>query len=200
MVKIKQNCHIILASSSSARKKILSDLGLDFKILSPEFDEENAKQNIQNLSIKQQALYLARHKALSISISHPKYLVIGSDQICSIDNIVVDKSKNRKQAITQLAMLSGKTHIQNNATCLYQEKNLLYKNFSKAKLTMRNLSDKEIANYVDMDKPWGCAGSYKFESLGKHLFSRVEGCDNTIIGMDILPIINFLYQQKLISL
>jgi septum formation protein len=200
MVKIKQNCQIILASNSIPRKKILSDLGLIFEVISPKFDEESAKKDIQNLSIENQALYLAKQKALSISKDYPDFLVIGSDQICELNKKPIDKSLNKTSAISQLKMMRGKTHYQNNAACIYQGKKLIFKNYSKAKLTVRNLSDKEIANYVQIDKSWGCAGSYKFESLGKHLFSKVQGCDNAIVGIDILPIINFLHQQKLISL
>jgi septum formation protein len=200
MVKIKQNCQIILASNSLPRKKILSDLGLSFEVMSPKFDEDSAKKDIQNLNIENQALYLAKQKALSISKDYPEFLVIGSDQICELNKKPVNKSSNKTSAIAQLKMMRGKTHYQNNATCLYQGKKLLFKNYSRAKLIVRNLSDKEIANYVNIDKSWGCAGSYKFESLGKHLFSKVEGCDYSIIGMDILPIINFLHKQKLITL
>ena len=200
MAEIKQNCYIILASGSVARKKILSDLGLDFKIISPNFDEEKAKPKIKHLTIKEQAIYLAQQKALSVSVLHPDALVIGSDQICELEGLAIDKSKNRSDAIEQIKMLQGKNHIQNNAVCLYQDTKLLFKNFSTAKLTIRNLSDKEIANYVDLDKSWGCAGSYKFESYGRHLFSKVEGSDHSIIGMNILPLLNFFHQHKLISL
>lgn len=198
--KIKQNCQIILASSSRARKQILKDLGLEFQIISPDFDEEAAKPSIQNLSIAAQAMYLAKQKALSISASNPNSLTIGSDQICEIEGMAIDKSKDRDDAISQLKRLQGKTHIQNNAVCLYQGSKLLFKNSSKAKLTVRNLNDQEIESYVDLDKSWGCAGSYKFESFGKHLFEKVQGADNSIIGMNILPLLNFLHQKKLISL
>jgi septum formation protein len=197
---ISQNCHLILASSSIARKNIMSNLGLKFEIINPEFDEESAKPKIKNLSIKDQALYLAKQKALSISVKYPYALFIGSDQICELENTAIDKSKNKNDAVFQLKTLSRKTHIQNNASCLYQEKNLLFTNISLAKLSMRDLTDNNIKNYVDTDKSWGCAGSYKFESLGKHLFSKVEGADNAIIGMDILPLLNFLHEQNYITL
>ncbi|MFT6346681.1 MAG: septum formation protein [Myxococcota bacterium] len=198
--KIKQNCQIILASSSKARKQILEDIGLEFQIINPDFDEEAAKPSIQNLSIASQAMYLAKQKALSISVSRPNYLTIGSDQICELEGMAIDKSKDRNDAISQLKALQGKTHTQNNAVCLYRGKKLLFKNSSKAKLTVRNLSDKEIETYVDLDQSWGCAGSYKFESFGKHLFEKVQGSDNSIVGMNILPLLNFLHQQKLISI
>ncbi|MCE3254698.1 MAG: uncharacterized protein K0R25_192 [Rickettsiaceae bacterium] len=197
---MKQNCHIILASSSPARKKILSDLGVKFEVINPAFDEDAAKPVIKHLSIGQQAMYLAKQKALSVSIDHPDSLVIGSDQICELEGLAIDKSKDRAQAIAQLRRLRSKTHIQNNAVCLYKSDKLLFKKLSKAKLAVRNLSDAEIENYVDLDQSWGSAGSYKFESFGKHLFSKVTGADNIIIGMNIVPVLNFLYQQKLITL
>ena len=197
---IKQNCHIILASSSVARKRIMANLGLEFKVISPNFDEETAKSQIKNLSIKEQAIYLAQHKALSISNKYPESLTIGSDQICEVEGLAINKSNNINEAIEQLKFLRNKTHIQNNAICLYQNTTLLFKHSSQASLTIRNLSDTEIINYVNLDRSWGCSGSYKFESLGKHLFSKVKGCDDSIIGMNILPLLNFLHQQKFIAL
>lgn len=196
---IKQNCRIILASSSAPRQKILSGVGVKFGVISPSFDEEAAKPHIKHLSIKNQALYLAKQKALSVSKNNPDALVIGSDQICELDGVGIDKSKNRADAINQLKILQGKTHIQNNAVCLYRGSKLLFKNLSFAKLTMRHLSDNDVANYVDLDQSFGCAGSYKFESFGKHLFKEVKGSDNSIIGMDILPLLNFLHTNNYIS-
>lgn len=193
---IKQNFHLILASSSMARKKILSDLGLKFEAISPNFDEEAAKPQIKHLSIKKQALYLAKNKALSIDNNDSNTLILASDQICQIDNQPLSKSNDRKQAIEQLKILRGKFHYQNNAVCLYQGKKLLFSHFQRAKLRMRNLTDKEIIAYVDLDKSWGCAGSYKLESLGKHLFTSIKGDDDCIVGMAILPVINFLYKNK----
>ncbi len=197
---IQQNSTIILASQSPARQAILSKLALDFKVVKPSFDESAAKPKIKDLSIKDQALYLAKHKALSVSIDHPQSLTIGSDQICEFAGLTIDKSNNHQEAVLQLKAMQGKTHYQNNAVCLYLGNKLLFKNYSQAKLTMRNLTDCEIENYVKSDQSWGCAGSYKFESLGKHLFSQVIGCDDLITGMDVLPLLHFLYQQNLISL
>ena len=196
---IEQNCQLILASSSAARKYIMDNVGLKYIAISPEFDEEKAKKTISHLTIPNQAMQLAKGKALSISKLHPDALVIGSDQICELEGKAIDKSKDKADAIKQLKMLQGKTHIQNNALCLYQNSKLLFKNLSKARLTMRSLTQKEIESYVNLDQSWGCAGSYKFESYGKHLFEKVIGADNSIVGMNVLPMINFLHKQKLIS-
>lgn len=200
MLKIIQNRPLILASSSPVRKKILTDLGLKFEVISPDFDEEKAKTKIQHLSIKDRAIYLASHKALSISVKYPESLVIGSDQICQLGKYAISKSKNQSEAILQLKRLSGKIHYQNNATCLYQgEKQLAY-NFDRAKLKMRKLNDHEIESYVKEDKSWHCAGSYKLESAGKHLFAEIKGNQDCILGMSFSPILSYLYQKELISI
>jgi septum formation protein len=200
MAIVKQNCQIILASGSAARKQIMTDLAFDFTAISPDFDEEVEKLTIKDLSISKQALHLAKGKALSISKKHPKALVIGSDQICQLKERAIDKSKNRQDAINQLKILQGQTHFQNNAVCLYRGADLLFENCSIAALTMRHLSDEKIINYVDAEKSWGCAGSYKFESLGRHLFSVVKGSDSSIVGMDMVPLLGFFHQNQFISL
>jgi septum formation protein len=197
-MNIVQNNIIILASTSQIRKKILLSVGIEFEAIKPDFDEEKAKTKISNLSIKEQAIFLARGKAIAISKKNPKALVIGSDQICQMGKMVISKSKDKNQAIEQLKKMSGKIHYQNNAISLFLGGKEIFCHFEKAKLKMRKLSDAEIKSYVEIDKPWGCAGSYKFESLGKHLFCEVKGNYEAILGMSILPLLNFLHQKQLI--
>ena len=197
---MKQNFDLILASSSPIRKKILTDLGLNFKIIKPDFDESAALKEISALPIKEQALFLARGKALSLGITDDNIFIISSDQICQLDKKIINKSADKHEAIKQLQKLNGKIHYQNNAVCLYRGRRELFCHFERAKLKMRKLSNREIEDYVNSDQSWNCAGSYKFESLGKNLFSEVKGNYNCILGMAIEPIINFLQQNKLIIL
>lgn len=196
----KQNYKIILASTSSIRKKILDDAGLKFEAISPDFDEDSAKKNLTSLSAKEKSLNLACGKALSISKKFPDAFVIGSDQVCQIDEVEVEKSKNITQAIEQLKKLNGKKHIQNNAVVVALNGKIIFKNFSKADLQMRKLSDDEISFYVTNDNPVGSAGSYKYESLGKHLFAKVKGDYYTILGFNLLPLLNFFYKKKILSM
>src|SRR5689334_16398089 len=123
---IKQNIELILASTSPVRRQILSDAGLEFKVTKPEFDEEAFKEKIKKLTIKDQALFLARGKALSISLDHPNSVVIASDQICQLGRKTISKSNNSVEAVRQLQELNGKTHYQNNAICVYQGKKELF--------------------------------------------------------------------------
>ncbi|MDA0901878.1 MAG: Maf family protein [Proteobacteria bacterium] len=197
---IKQHIPLILASNSPIRKKILADLGLQFEVIKPDFDEEAAKLDIKDLSISQQALSLTRGKALSISKKYPNHLVIASDQMCQLGEEIISKSNNADQAIAQLSKLNGKTHYQNNAVCLYHGDQELIAHCERAELKMRDLSIDEIKAYVQVDQAWGCAGSYKFESLGKHLFDHINGNQDCILGMAILPIISFMHHHQLIAI
>lgn len=200
MAALKQNCDLILASTSMIRKRVLNETGLSFKAISPDFDEEKAKESLKSLTSKEKSLELAFGKALSISKKFPDAYVIGSDQICEVESIEVSKSKDSADAVKQLKKLNGKTHSQNNAVVVAFAGKIVFKSFSKAKLQMRKLSENEIKTYVKQDEAWGSAGSYKYESLGKHLFQKVSGDYHAILGFNIQPLIYFLHSKKLIQL
>ncbi len=196
---IKQHCEIILASNSLARKSIMDDTGLIYQSISPKFNEDTEKYSI-NLSSKNLALYLATKKAMSLANDYYNSYIIGSDQLCLLENNEIFKPDNQQNAVNQLKKLRNKTHAQNNAIVIIHQNKIVFKNISTARLTMHNLSDNEITNYVKYDNPVGCAGSYKFESKGKYLFSQVSGSYHTILGLDIVPILSFFYKNKLINL
>ena len=200
MASLKQNCDLILASTSMIRKKILSDAGLKFKAIAPDFDEEKAKKKMKSFSSKQKALELSFGKALSISKKFPDSYVIGSDQICAIEDLEISKSKDAKEAELQLKKLNGKIHTQNNGVVVAYNGKIIFKNFSQAKLQMRKLSEEEIKFYVKKDEAWGSAGSYKYESLGKHLFQKTTGDYYAILGFHIQPLLAFFHSKKLIQL
>ena len=153
---------IILASTSFIRKKILTELNIEFQAIAPIFDEEAAKKDIKNLDIYSQVNFLAKNKALSIAQKYPNSIIIGSDQICELDGEIISKSKDKEEAIKHLQKLNGKTHIQNNAIFIYQNHRIIDSHYEMATLKMKNLTDQEINNYVNLDQSWGCAGSYKF--------------------------------------
>lgn len=200
MAALHQDCELILASTSFIRKDVLHKAGLAFQAIAPDFDEEEAKKNLQHLSLRRIATELSCGKALSISKQFPNAYVIGSDQVCDLYGTVISKSKNASEAVLQLTKLNGKTHHQNNAVVVAHHGKVVFRSFSKAKLTMREMSESEIAAYVELDSPWGCAGSYKFESFGKHLFSKVSGDYYAILGFHIQPLLHFLHTRNLISI
>jgi len=197
---IKANAKIILASTSQIRKQILSSHGISFEAQKPIFDEDSMKHNYSHLQPSDLALEMAIQKALSISNNFADCYVIGSDQACEFAGQEISKSQNRQQAIDQLAKFSGNVHYQNNAVVVVKDSQIIFKNFTKVKLKMRNLTLSQIENYVDFDQSWGCAGSYKYESLGKHLFEEVDGDYFAVLGLNIQPLISFLHQKNIINI
>ncbi len=196
---LSNNQKIILASTSAVRKKILEEVGLEFLVIAPTYDEDLEKKNL-NLPPKELAVFLAKEKALSISRKFSDAVVIGSDQVCEFEGEEISKSKNADEAIAQLLKFNGKTHFQNNAVCVAKGDKIIFQSFSRVQLKMRNLTPEEISNYVKKDQSWSCAGSYKYESLGKHLFEEVEGDYYSILGLAIQPLIAFFHEQKIISI
>ncbi len=189
---------LILASGSEIRRKLLEINNIKFDVIKPDCDEELLKNQLlpKKLPFLELALELAIYKAKSISEKYPDAYVIGSDQICELEGQIISKSNNKEQAFESLQKLAGKTHQQNNATCILLNSVPVMKHTEKAKLTMKNLSDDEILDYISKDNPIGCAGSYKFESLGKNLFSKIEGNEEAILGFSVSEIKKFLYTDK----
>jgi septum formation protein len=183
---------VILASGSSIRQLLLRDAGIEFEVIKPLCDEDALKEQISHLPIAAQALYLAEQKALSVSEIHPNAYVIGSDQICECDGRIINKSTDAASATRSLEFLSGKTHTQNNGTCIFYGGKPVMQHKAAAKLTMRALTPEDIASYIQLDDPIGSAGSYKFESHGKNLFAQVEGERETILGFGLSAVVGFL--------
>ena len=194
-----QTKKLIWASTSKIRKKILEDVGLKFEIVAPLFDEEKNKKNFAKLSPKKLAITFAEKKALSISERHPELYVIGSDQVCEFEEKEISKPKNLSEASKQLKKFNGKIHFQNNAVVVAFNGKIIFRNFSSVKLKMRKMSAKEIESYVKSDEPVGCAGSYKYESLGKHLFEKVSGDYYSVLGLAIQPLLAFFHAKKIIK-
>lgn len=195
---ITYNYNIILASTSVVRKNILESCNLDFEVIKPLYDEDKEKEFL-DLEPQKLSSFLASQKALSISKKFPQAIVIGADQVCEFEKKAISKSNDVNEAISQLLMFNGKTHYQNNGLAVAHAGKIIFENFSRVSLKMRDLSSAQITSYVNKDQSFGCAGSYKYESLGKHLFEKVEGDYYAILGLAIQPLLNFLYSQKIIN-
>ncbi|MDX1949993.1 MAG: Maf family protein [Rickettsiales bacterium] len=185
---------IILASGSEIRKQLLIENNIKFEVIKPFCDEEEVKKSLvpKNLPLKQLALELAIAKAKSVSEKFPDAYVIGSDQICELDGEIISKSNNEDEAFTSLKKMNGKTHFQNNGTCILLNSKPVMEHIEIAELTMKNLSDAEIWDYIKKDNPIGCAGSYKFELNGKNLFSEVKGSREAILGFAVSKVVEFI--------
>lgn len=196
---INNNFPIILASSSYIRKKILESVGLKFEIITPFYDEDEEKKSLNINSPAKLAVYLASQKALSVSQKHPTSYVIGADQVCEINDHIIHKSSNKKEAVEQLSRLNNQIHTQNNGLVIAYNHKIIFKKFSKVTLKMRNLTPQDIQKYVDHDESFGCAGSYKYEEMGKHLFAEIKGDYYAILGLNVQPLLNFFHSNKIIS-
>ena len=197
---IKQNRQIILASSSKIRAKILAEHGLKFEIIKPFYDEDNEKNFLPKMSCQDLSIFLAQKKALSVSEKFRDAIVIGVDQVCEFQKNAISKAQNVDQAIKQLTQFNGKIHYQNSGLVVCENNNIIFENFTKVRLKMRKLTSKQIQDYVIFEQSFGCAGSYKYESLGKHLFENINGDYFAVLGLSIQELLNFLHQNKIITI
>lgn len=196
---IKSILPIILASKSISRRSLLRETGLKFKQLIPNVNEDSIKKKYSKKSFNYLAKKLALEKALSISCKNKKAFVIGADQLCVSQNKVYSKPKFKKKAVDQLIEINGRIHQQISAVSICYNNIEIWSYTEIARMTMRKLPIKVIKKYVDTDLPLYSCGSYKFESNGKYLFSKIEGNYSTILGLPMFPLLDFLYKKNVIE-
>ena len=184
--------NIILASTSYIRKQMLKQAGVEFQTEAPLCDEDELKKHLKNLPLDELALELAKAKAYSVSKYNKDEYVIGSDQICELEGEIIPKSSNYDEAFNSLKDLQNQTHIQNNGTCVYLNGECVFQVKDSAQLKMKPLTEKEIKEYIEKDAPIGCAGSYKYELNGKHLFEEIKGTEDCIKGFNLSEVVDFL--------
>ena len=185
---------LILASSSPYRKELLTKLGLAFETVSPEVDESP----LPSESPQDTALRLAQVKARKIAETRPQALVIGCDQVATLDGIQLGKPGNHENATQQLRMMQGQTVIFHSALCLYNAQTLnMQAEVVPYEVAFRKLSDEQIERYLRTEKPYNCAGSAKSEGLGIALISSMQGTDpNALIGLPLIKLISMLQNEK----
>lgn len=186
---------LILASGSKIRAELLKNAGLTFEIRTSGLDEDSLKESMraEGLSPKEQAEYLAEMKANRVS-SREKGLVIGADQMMSLDGEGFDKPANRKEAFQRLKAFSGKSHYLESAIIISQNGQAIWRHVNRPKLTMRKLSDAFINDYLDQigDAAFASVGAYQLEGLGVQLFSKIEGDYFSILGLPLIEMLTFL--------
>jgi septum formation protein len=185
---------LILASTSSYRRELLSRLALPFRVEAPRCDEEALKQPA--LAPGALAACLAREKACGVAALDPEAHVLGSDQLVDLDGEILGKPGSLAGAAAQLARLSGRSHRLITAVALACPDGSLHEHLDVTTLHMRALRSDEIARYVAADQPSDCAGSYKIERLGISLFEQIECRDFTAItGLPLLAVAALLRRQ-----
>ncbi len=185
---------LILGSSSPFRKELLSRLGLIFDTESPDIDEsqqseETASQLVERLSID---------KAKKIAETHKDALIIGSDQVAIIDELILGKPGTIENAQQQLKNASGKTVKFLTGLCLLNARTGRYQvDIVPYFVHFRDLTDSQIKAYVEKEQPLNCAGSFKSEALGVALFQKMSGEDPTaLIGLPLIRLVSMLKQEN----
>lgn len=184
---------LILASTSSYRQELLGRLGLPFEVANPQTDESP----LAGETPEAMALRLSEAKARAVAEAYPDALIIGSDQVATVDGEVYGKPGTHERAIEQLRALSGKTVNFFTGLCLLNSRT------GEADLrgvptlvTFRELRDTEIENYLRREPAYNCAGSAKSEGLGIALLSSMKGEDpNALVGLPLIALCDMLRRQ-----
>ncbi len=181
---------LILASTSSYRQALLEKLGIPFIAVAPQI-EERAKENE---TAEQLVIRLATEKALAVAVNYPNGLIIGSDQVCVLDNQITGKPHNKSNAMVQLSQASGQRITFYTGLCLYNGKSGQSESLCETfDVYFRHLTEQEISAYLDKEQPWNCAGSFKCEGLGIALFEKLSGRDpNTLVGLPLISLTRLL--------
>ena len=187
-----QPIELILGSSSPYRRELLERLRLPFTVVSPKIDETPQLGETP----PETALRLALEKARYIAQSHPNALIIGADQVATVDGEQIGKAGGFDKALAQLQMMRGKTALFHSALCLYDARNDSYQLENiVTKTTFRDLPDEELAAYLRIEQPYDCAGSAKVEALGITILEKVESDDPTaLIGLPLIALTGMLRQ------
>ena len=192
--QLANNIHLVLASSSTARKAVLEKLQVPFDTYSPNVDEsqhsgEEPLKLVQRLSVE---------KARAAAGTYPSHLVIGSDQIAIIGNQVLGKPRHREHAISQLCVASGKeVELLTGLALLNTATGSLQIDVQSYHVVFRTLTRQLIERYIDKDQPYDCGGSLRSEGLGILLLKEFKGTDpNTLLGLPLIRLIDMLANEN----
>jgi septum formation protein len=190
---------VVLASASAARATLLENAGFVVVREPAAIDESEAKAafRAEGAEAASCAVALAAAKAARVSRRHPGELVVGADQILVCSGIWFDKPPDRDHARAQLVALRGRTHELVTAVCVFRDGADLWHHVERPRLAMRAFSDAFLDAYLAAggDAVLGSVGAYQLEGLGAHLFARVEGDYFSILGLPLLPLLDFLRGQ-----
>lgn len=182
---------IILASTSPRRKEIFEKANIPFKIEASGF-EENMTLNLEPIEL---AKYLSKGKALDVASKHKDAVVIGADTLISFEGKVLGKPQTRIKAKEMLKSLSGKSHsVFTGYTIIDCITSKTLTNVVETKIYFKKLSDEQIDDYIEAEKPFDRAGSYAIESLGKALVNKIQGDFSNVVGLPLSALASDLEQ------
>ena len=191
---------IILASQSGVRKQILDRYKIDNEVIVSNVDEDEVKdallaEGADPLTISKN---LAEIKSIKVSIKNPNRLVLGADSVVSLNNELINKPKSRDEALLILKKLNNSVHYLISSVCISKNGSMIWNYTDSSELKMRNLSDDMLSKYLNKIKTETLLsyGVYQIEADGLELFQYVKGDKNSIMGLPVKEIINYIDQLK----
>lgn len=196
---------LILASASAARRGLLERAGFTIICQPATIDEDAVRASCasEGLDAGDTAVLLAEmkgHAVVQSGVAGPGQLLLAADQILEIEGEMLGKPKDRAAASDQLARLSGKPHRLFTAAVIFRDGQRIWHHLARTELHVRQLGSDEIAAYLDVigEAAFWSPGSYQIEGAGLHLFSQIEGCHYTILGLPLVEITGFLRGHGLV--
>jgi len=185
---------LVLASRSAVRRTLLEAAGIPITVHAADIDERRLEAEASSMQAADIAVRLACAKASVVAKSLPGRLVLGADQILTLEGKRFAKPADRAAARSQLLALAGRPHELHSAVVLVQDARTLFHHADTARLTMRAFSDRFLDRYLDAvgDAATASVGAYQLEGPGVQLFERIEGDYFTILGLPLLPALGFL--------
>ena len=191
---------IILASKSKVRKKILEKNNIFCKVEPSNVDEDSVKKSLLNENASPELISknLAELKANKISSKNFDQVVLGADSVIDLGGELISKPTNRNEAMLILKKLNGKEHYLISSVCLSKNGSMIWNYTDKAKLKMKNFSEQELKEYLSKisDEALYAYNVYQIESEGRNLFLDIDGDENTIMGLPVEKIKEYLELQK----
>ena len=187
---------LILASKSKVRKEILDKNNIHAEVQPSSVDEDPIKQSLLNENASPEIISknLAELKASKVSQKNFDVLVLGADSVIDLDGELISKPQNREEALNILKKLNGKKHNLVSSVCISKNGSMIWNHTDKATLTMKKFSDKELREYLSKisDESLYAYNVYQIEGEGKNLFLKIDGDKNTIMGLPIKKIQEYL--------
>ena len=191
---------IILASKSKVRKEILDKHNLPCEVQPSNVDEDVVKESLIKELASPEIISknLAELKANKVSLIQKDQLVLGADSVIDLDNELISKPESREDALIILKKLNGKKHHLISSVCISKNGSMIWNYTDKAQLTMKNLSDEDLKGYLSKitDEALYAYNVYQIEGEGRNLFSNISGDENTIMGLPVLKIKEYLKNQQ----